>query len=453
MKGLKAVLHPPSSNSVSSRRGSTRRAASLSSSSSAFLCPGDNVCRNGSPHAQSLSPLSPKSFLHRSAVAFEDLRTFSDVPSLKAREDTRERSCGSKDLLRNQTTQEKESPPLLLEGDSYHISEDGVARTYYRLKEPPLNAPFSVEERFSLREARKTFVLRREGGKSQHNGYTSTRSAGSKREGHISLGVPCRQFTLQEIKSGVYAGTGATTWESSILMSMFFATQPHILAGDVIELGSGVGLGGILCAMHPWASSEKRGRGGARSSGSLMLSLTLSDCSSLVLAQCENNLKALRKIDDENLFNIPVDVVPLDWYNFLPRNQREKSTGFQKTFDTVLVCDCAYHHEAIPALACAIKSLLRTHQSEAHIFGPNNRSGLDELLLTLRRDHELRVTVETLEMQRFRLSPSDGLIPIENEAVLNCHYLASYESKFLHIVCSTQTSNKHAGGANLAEID
>ena len=53
---------------------------------------------------------------------------------------------------------------------------------------------------------------------------------------------------FQEIDEGVLgsAGTGVTTWEISIAMALFFSFNPTLMAGNMLELGSGIGLGGIL---------------------------------------------------------------------------------------------------------------------------------------------------------------------------------------------------------------
>jgi hypothetical protein len=117
-------------------------------------------------------------------------------------------------------------PPeaLLLEGDEFCISEDGISRTYYELKswagdDESAAMQVSLEEKYDLKSAHKTFVVRR--GDSSKRFNTSAQNV-------AMLGSPLSVFELQEIDQGVLrsAGTGATTWESSIAMSLFFSSNP-----------------------------------------------------------------------------------------------------------------------------------------------------------------------------------------------------------------------------------
>jgi hypothetical protein len=290
-----------------------------------------------------------------------------------------------------------------------------------------VSVPFAVEECYNLKDAKKSFLLRRE--VSLWDGSTC------RDGGKLSLGACFHQINLQEIEAGVYgtAGTGATTWESSILMSMYFASFPQFLLGDVIELGSGVGLGGMLCAMGP--SMQAPSGDNARTPGFPMQSLTLTDSNPLVLEQCRENLKAL----DEGSLSLSVCIAKLDWYDFLSKNFDPPTMGYRK-YDTVIACDCAYRSPDLEALASTIKSLLRNRHSQAHIFGPSNRTGLEQLLSLLRDDHELRVTVENLEIERFRLAPNNGIHSISKDAIVECPYTTSHASSFLHIICSPKSS-------------
>ena len=329
---------------------------------------------------------------------------------------------------------------MLLQGDSYQLSHDGVARTLYRFRSSTMHAPFAVEECYALHEAKKTFRLRRE---------TSLSGTGSsnpcRREGGIvSLGACFQQVSLQEIDYGAFgsaAGTGATTWESSILMGMYFAGCPAFLLGDVIELGSGVGLGGMLCAMTPslWArrSAADHTHTGASSP---MQSLTVTDVNPMILEQCRENFKAL----DPSSFTSSVQIAKLDWYDFLSHQQQsERSMLVFRKYDTVIACDCAYHPRDIEALACTIPSLLRDQHSQAHIFAPSNRIGLEQLLGLLRVEHDMTVTVESLEMERFRLAPIERNLPTTNDTILQCPYVTSHTSSFLHIICSPKIHSGH----------
>ena len=335
------------------------------------------------------------------------------------------------------------SAPLLLEGDSYHISKDGIARTLYRMAHSAGLGGITVEEQFNLDLAKKRFLLRRDRGNEKDSTKVDSRpsmhSNGSA-EGVVNVGENLlHELDVQEIGAGVLggAGTGATTWESSILMSMYFARHPEQLRGHVVELGSGVGLGGMLCAMEPIVPPKYSPNG-----TSMAQSVTLTDFNPMVLQQCQQNVYNIGEA-----LKAPLHVRKLDWYEFLP-DAFEKSENTQK-FDTIIACDCAYRHRDIEALASTMRSLLRDENSEIHIFGPSNRSGLDELLQQLQKMNGLSVVTESLEMERYRLVPSKDLRyqgrPPSDPDKSEYPYMASYTSRFLHIVCSSKeniTSSK-----------
>jgi hypothetical protein len=314
-----------------------------------------------------------------------------------------------------------------------------------------IDAPFAVEECYALHEAKKTFRLRRE------TSFSGTGSCNTfpREGGTVSLGACFRQIRLQEIDYGAFgsaAGTGATTWESSILMGMYFAACPAFLLGDVIELGSGVGLGGMLCAMKPSLWARRSGADNTQpGASSPMQSLTVTDVNPMVLEQCRENFKAV----DQSSFTSTVQIAKLDWYDFLSHQQQsERSMMMCRKYDTVIACDCAYHPRDIEALACTIPSLLRNQHSQAHIFAPSNRIGLEQLLGLLRVEHDMIVTVESLEMERFRLAPIERNLPTTNDTILQCPYATSHASSFLHIICSRKINGGHSKlSKDISDID
>lgn len=97
---------------------------------------------------------------------------------------------------------------------------------------------------------------------------------------------------IDEIDQGVFgsAGTGATTWEASIAMPLYFESHLDELQGDVLELGSGVGLGAIMTqsVVEAMVNREQLFFGGAQN---VVTSVTLSDVNAEVLRQCERNLQ------------------------------------------------------------------------------------------------------------------------------------------------------------------
>ena len=155
-------------------------------------------------------------------------------------------------------------------------------------------------------------------------------------------------------------------------MSLFFASQPQLLSGKIIELGSGVGVGGMLLSQVDFNP---------------MQSLTLTDHNDEVLKQCNENINTLA--------GVPLDVKKLDWYD----------VDFHRTkYDTVLASDVAYLYPDIVALTrCMAGMLKRSKHAKIHMFGPYNRGALHDAVLQLRDEIGLNVQVDSIEMNRYRL--------------------------------------------------
>jgi predicted nicotinamide N-methyase len=337
------------------------------------------------------------------------------------------------------------------------MSHDGIARTLYRTHDSSLtSSTMSVEEFYDLQGARKKFLLREDNGSKQgpFSGRQEALSKASK-EGIVNLGDPIQALELKEIDEGVFggAGTGATTWESSIAMSLYFASHPELLHGDVIELGSGVGFGGILCALG----------GPSMHRATNIKSMTLTDYNPLVLEQCKKN------VEEAYRGPIPLNVSRLDWYDFVRETQASEKEHAQK-YDTVIACDCAYLlYPDIQALAKTMKALLRSKtKSMIHIFGPHNRAGLHELVRQLREETSVNLTVEGIDMQRYRLKPPTGWNNLKfshlsdhlsesstrSRSEKECPFAAKYDAKFLHVTCSLPAGpGDSTKASSISEID
>lgn len=366
---------------------------------------------------------------------------------------------------------------LLLEGDRYHLSEHGIARSLYQIVLPSssssssscsgkrsvdipdlgIPATICIEEFYDLAGARKSFIVR-------NNAEPPSGTSTGPSSGHLFLGeaIPFPpSYTASSSSSPLIfseingadsarAGTGSRTWDSSIVMSMYFASRPDLLYGDVIELGSGVGLGGILSSLlrkslHPHADP--------------LSSMTLTDYQEQVLEQCTENIAKLscalghhhplsgcsRKNDRDQ-----VRVECLDWHDFA--RQSGNSLAHKERYDTVLACDCAYLYPDIQALVSTMMTLPRRRPtSRIHAFGPINRGGLIRLIQELRLEPTIDVEVEVIDMVRHRLEIPSGLgkagitdINIDPIEVVSS-YAASdkasssiikHESKFLHVTCT-----------------
>jgi hypothetical protein len=332
------------------------------------------------------------------------------------------------------------TPPLLLEGDRYFISEDGIARTLYRTNCQSLQTPISVEEVFDMKRARKRFVVR-----SNPTGNNTEVQVNDKiMKGYVSPGHEISSIDLKEVEDGIFggAGTGSTTWESSIVMSMIFSAHPELLYGDVIELGSGVGLGGVLNALGPYSSFSTE-----------MKSMTLTDCSPQVLQQCASNVTS-----STGSSRIPIRVENLDWYDF--HRKSTKVSQYCGRYDTIIACDCACMYPDIEALTQTMISLIRRNpRSRIHIFGPHDRGGLHELVRQL-RSQDLKLEIHPIDMQRYRLMPTGEREVNETSQVYGSRHGIQYHSfpfatksysTFLHVTCMPYQTQSI--GPSMFELD
>mmetsp|Transcript_28742 Transcript_28742/g.43848 ORF Transcript_28742/g.43848 Transcript_28742/m.43848 type:complete len:380 (-) Transcript_28742:241-1380(-) len=290
---------------------------------------------------------------------------------------------------RKQSDEEESIPMLLLEGDKFCIGQDGICRTYYEIErwtasgsclyqnEKQQRACLSLEETYDLNSARKTFQLRKKDPVSPlaQQDFTGM-SLVTYNNWVVNVGKRVFQsIQLEEIEEGAFksAGTGSIIWESSIAMSLYSSSNPDLLRGSILELGSGVGLGGML--LHQISKGNKKG-----------ISLTLSDGNMEVIDACRENCYHS---------NIPLHVKHLEW--------TESSTNPVETYDTILASDCAYKEEHIAPLAYTMKSRLKS-DGRIHIFGPYNRATLHSLIDELRDRQNMDVQMHVIEMSRYRLT-------------------------------------------------
>lgn len=282
-------------------------------------------------------------------------------------------------------------PVLLLEGESLRVSSEGIARSFYQLR----GSSLTVEERYHLEDATKSFILRQRG------------------VGHSA--VPLDSVQIQEIDTQA-AGTGGTTWEASIAMSLYFAQHPEALQGNVVELGSGVGLGGILLSHVTDRNNH----------------ITLTDASNQVLAQCRENVQRL--VNHSREFHSPhMCVKRMDWYEVL----EEQKLGQKQTqqYNTVIACDCAYRIKDAEALSGSLKALLLPDKNDdylpadcpkphnkIHLFGPYNRVAFQETIQLLKDDKELEVKVDSIEMSRYRLQAKSAATVTDATSVIQHPY-------------------------------
>lgn len=326
-------------------------------------------------------------------------------------------------------------PMLLLEGDKLCIDQNGISRTFYEIErcipfgscsyqdQKQLLPSLSLEETYDLNSASKFFHLREKGITSPSRKiFDFGASDVEGNNGVINIGkrlLPSIQ--LQEIGEGVSksAGTGSVTWEASIAMSLFSSINPCFLRGNILELGSGVGLGGMLLYLVANRNTGYR-------------TLTLSDGNVEVIEACrENCFRA----------NIPLHVKHLEWTDNVQKQI--------ELYDTILASDCAYKEEHINPLVSTMMSHLKPDGC-IHIFGPHNRATLHLLIEKLKDSQNMDVKMNIIELSRYRLPPQR----IQEEEESN--YVSQNVVKFIHaVVSSNQTPNydKSYDSLSMSDID
>jgi len=351
------------------------------------------------------------------------------------------------------------SSPLLLEGDQYCVSSGGMARTFYELVPSDTGEvpPIAIEEQYNIQTSHKTFVLRREVSDHQHDYDNQHRNhfhlphilhhrnpdADCREGDKAPLGPELASLELQEIDHGVLdgVGTGSTTWESSIAMALYFSAHPDQVRGKVLELGSGVGLGGILSSLGP-RFNENYAKGSVGS-------ITLTDTNDEVLHQCRHNVQGVFG----KLPKSPnVIVSRLDWNDVDAANH--------ETYDTVIACDCAYRTEDIGPLGSALKALVREDpRGRIHLFGPNNRAVFHEIIRYMIDVLDLEVAMELINVNRFRLKP-EGLswwrsrfLAERYSTEEECTYSTKQVSYFLHVIASYKTRDERKRDRGLSGLD
>lgn len=356
----------------------------------------------------------------------------------------------------------REPPLLLLEGDEFFVSHDGIARTLYSLNSSSIPADASslvIEERYDLQSAQKTFVVRNQEPFDMNNpsdyGASHVVDVLSKQtRGIAPLGRAITSIDIQEIDQQLFSsvGTGGTTWEASLAMAMYFSSHADQLQGDVVEVGCGVGLGGILSSMGSLLSDQFE-------SGAIK-SVTLTDGNERILEQCKQNLRdVLSGMPGLETTLPPIHVSQIDWGEFIDSTTKGRD---HQTYNTVVACDCAYLHTHVEVLSRTVQALLSKNESSAkiHMFGPYNRSALHEVIRYLQDELDMSVCLEWVEMERYRLKPgshddaSNATWNHSQVSVEQCAYASKGTVKFLHVTAAYKTEqDKAAVEGSFADID
>lgn len=301
------------------------------------------------------------------------------------------------------------APPLLLTGDEHYICQDGKSHTVYMLedcireygKSGSIHADVILKESYDIDKASKQISLMGPSNSNEEQSATDEK-------------VDLFSFDLQEINDGYKngAGTGSMTWESSIAMSLYFTKHPEELRGDVIELGSGVGMGAILTKVAKELSREDDS-----------VSVTCTDANDDVLEMLEKNMDQAAKspgpFETDN-----VHIKKLDWFDYVGKYEYRNEEPMQ--YDTIIASDCAYLQSQINPLSETITKLLGK-ESKLHMFAPANRSVVYDLTDELRETKQLNVHIEDIQLSKNRIK-TEKVTSTCDESHQGCK-----TSRFIHI--------------------
>ena len=225
-------------------------------------------------------------------------------------------------------------------------------------------------------------------------------------------------------------------------MGLYFTQYPNELHGNILELGSGVGLGGILSLIINTTMSSYDGERKEEKSSSM----TLTDINDDVLSMLRQNVtNALHTTDD-------ISIQKLDWFDYLDtsiqrRRDENESDNDDERYDTIIASDCAYLHQQVVPLSNTISRLLsKNNRSKLHIFAPYNRGVVYELIDELERKG-MHVLVDEIELSKYRIKQQPENIGHNIPSIWNNSKSSLIEasrcgSKFLHIIAWHKTKEE-----------
>ena len=154
---------------------------------------------------------------------------------------------------------------------------------------------------------------------------------------------------LQEDTFGA-CGFGHRVWEAGVALAIWLSLNASIIKGRrVLELGSGVGIGGIAAALQQPQS------------------VTLSDYSRPEAPSLLENLRANAAAN-----HVATATRALDWHECLDDRDAPSEDDL---YDVVLGSDCIYYPSDAAALAAALKRHLRPDGGVAVLFNRVGREG------------------------------------------------------------------------------
>lgn len=214
---------------------------------------------------------------------------------------------------------------------------------------------------------------------------------------HISylVKLPQATYKLKTLCMHLNAGIGSSFWISSIAMCALIHQNPSLVEGkSVLELGSGVGLGGIAA----YANNAKR--------------VVLTDNNQDVMENLQQNLLLNKstRIGKPSTFNSQnvIEQHLLDWDYCLNSEYLTSENYVKGPFSTIIVSDCVYRHTKDGLKSAILKNLSKKEDSHVIIINPI-RDGLDEFYYGLQEYGTLRLNSSNVNFKNHNIKLSTAI--------------------------------------------
>lgn len=233
---------------------------------------------------------------------------------------------------------------------------------------------------------------------------------------------------------------GSSVWDSTHAMILYCMANPDFIKGRGLEVGSGVGVGGIMSVIAAGLASgatetssssgyqsiedianspvadavdDDDGDGDSTSNRKTetkyapvpknLAKIVLTDSHASLLEKCIAN------VNQSSFPSAKVEIRQLDWNQRVPNEMKGQ-------YDFIIGCDCAYYFPLVNPLARTVAYTLQISPYDrvdnvqriggqfVHI-GPEHRENIQDLRRKLKRGYRMNTRTQSLVLERFDLVP------------------------------------------------
>lgn len=340
----------------------------------------------------------------------------------------------------NATSRRRRDAPLSMSSNGNDLTGKIVAQRYiYRMSstKSSTTTPYTIEERqyYKVAEDRsldsfgeRCFIFR--GGENANDGIEppeeSVKKNGMPRI-YTKLGPALHCIKDLKEDEDDMDGLGGTVWESSYAMALYCMAHPDIIKGKGLEVGCGVGVGGILSIIGAGLASGSTEEVASNAYQSIediantpvqsenddeqlvapvprhLSKIIMTDSHQNILKVCMDNLQS-------SAFPVSkAEISMLDWKGRVPNEMKD-------AFDFIIGCDCAYYFPLVNPLARTVAYTLKSSpydRSDNQQFvrgnflhiGPAHRESISDLKTKLSRGYRMETRMKEIVLERVDLAP------------------------------------------------